>query len=194
MPPYQQSYQETEEIERKTLQRDINILNQICKNKYYFYKADQKNLQVEGVDFIGIPKDNPLDTDKYIFIDRKTSNKHNKREWLIFELYFQYEEEEKKESWSLHRPYLNANRFLVVFIDKEQAISIAKVNMINSLRRLEKERPDLIHKHKEINRNGDPVDKYTVNLPLNHNFVKNMKPRIYHKKYKNGFEYFKRIE
>ena len=37
MPPYQQTYKETIKIETKNKQRDINILNQIFKNRYRFF-------------------------------------------------------------------------------------------------------------------------------------------------------------
>ena len=87
MPPYQQTYEETFEIEKENLKRDIYILNQVSNNKYIFLEAEDKELQFEGVDFIGIPKDAPVDTYKYIFIDRKTSNKYDSRKSIIFELY-----------------------------------------------------------------------------------------------------------
>ena len=96
MPPYQQTYEETFEIEKENLKRDIDILSQVSNNKFIFLEAEDKELQFEGVDFIGIPKDAPVDTFKYIFIDRKTSNKYDKREFIIFELYYQYEDEAKK--------------------------------------------------------------------------------------------------
>lgn len=36
MPPYQQTYEETFEIEKNNLKRDIDILNQVSNNKYIF--------------------------------------------------------------------------------------------------------------------------------------------------------------
>ena len=133
MPPcFQQTYEETFEIEKENLRRDIDILNQVSNNKYIFLEAEDKELQFEGVDFIGIPKDAPVDVLKYIFIDRKTSNKYDKREFIIFELYYQYEDEAKKESWSLKAPNSN-NVFLVVFIDREQVITISKKEMIKRI-------------------------------------------------------------
>ena len=86
MPPYQQTYEETFEIEKENLKRDIDILNQISDNKYIFFEAEALELQYEGVDFIGIPKDAPVNTYKYIFVDRKTSNKYDKREFITIEL------------------------------------------------------------------------------------------------------------
>ena len=83
MPPYQQTYEETFEIEKNNLKRDIDILNQVSNNKYIFLQAEDEELQFEGVDFLGIPKDAPIDTNKYIFIDRKTSNKYDKREFIV---------------------------------------------------------------------------------------------------------------
>ena len=127
---YQQTYEETFKIEDKLTYRDINILTQITNNQYYFYKTDELNLQYLGVDFLAIPVKSPIDTEKYIFIDRKTSEKYKKREWLTFELYFQYPKNEKMESWSLSEPYMNIDRFMIVFIDEEQAISIHKEDVI----------------------------------------------------------------
>ena len=193
MPPYQQTYKETFEIEKENLKRDIFILNQISKNKYIFFGAEDKELQYQGVDFLGIPKDNPIDTNKYIFIDRKTSNKYDKREFIVFELYYQYGNKAKKESWSLKEPYTNLNKFMIVFIDREQVISIGKKEMINSLRVLEEVRPDLIKVTEEVNVNNKKVKKYIVSLPINHAYVKSMKPNIYHKFNIDGEEAFIKV-
>lgn len=192
MPPYQQTYEETFEIEKKNLKRDIFILNQISKNKYIFFEAEDKELQFEGVDFIGIPKDAPVDTQKYIFIDRKTSNKYDKREFIVFELYYQYGDGAKKESWSFKSPN-SKNLFMIVFIDREQVISIGKKEMINSLRVLEEVRPDLIKVTEEVNVNNKKVKKYIVSLPINHAYVKSMKPNIYHKFNIDGEEAFIKV-
>ena len=124
MPPFTQTYEQTFEIERMNKDRDIYILNQISNNKYIFFEAEAIELQYEGVDFIGIPKDAPVDVAQYIFIDRKTSNKYDKREFIIFELYYEYEGSSKKESWSLKAPN-GENVFLIVFIVREQVISIS---------------------------------------------------------------------
>lgn len=193
MPPYQQTYEETFEIEKENFKRDIDILNQISSNKYIFFEAEDKELQYLGVDFLGIPKDNPIDTNKYIFIDRKTSNKYDKREFIVFELYYQYGDGAKKESWSLKEPYTNLNKFIIVFIDKEQVISISKRNIINSLRVLEEVRPDLIKVTEEYNSKGKRVKKHIVSLPINHAYVKSMKPNIYHKFNINGEDAFVKI-
>ena len=192
MPPYQQTYEETFEIEKENLRRDIDIINQISNNKYIFYEAEALELQYEGVDFIGIPKDAPVDVLKYIFIDRKTSNKYDKRDFIIFELYYQYGDGAKKESWSLKSPN-SKNLFLVVFIDREQVITISKKEMINSLRVLEELRPDLIKVTEEYNSKGKRVKKYIVSLPINHAYVKSMKPNIYHKFDVNGEDAFIKI-
>ena len=189
MPPYQQTYEETFEIEKENLRRDIDILNQVSNNKYIFLEAEDKELQFEGVDFIGIPKDAPVDTFKYIFIDRKTSNKYDKREFITFELYYQYGDGAKKESWSLKAPN-SKNTFLVVFIDREQVITISKKEMINSLKVLEELRPDLIKVTEEYNSKGKRVKKYIVSLPINHAYVKSMKPNIYHKYIIDGEDVF----
>ena len=194
MPPcFQQTYEETFEIEKENLKRDIDILSQVSNNKFIFLEAEDKELQFEGVDFIGIPKDAPVDTFKYIFIDRKTSNKYDKREFIIFELYYQYEDEAKKESWSLKAPNNNNNVFLVVFIDREQVITISKKEMINSLNVLEEVRPDLIKVTEEYNSKGKRVKKYIVSLPINHAYVKSMKPNIYHKYIIDGEDVFIKI-
>lgn len=192
MPPYAQTYEETFEIERENLKRDIDILNQISNNKYIFFEAKDIELQYEGVDFIGIPKDAPVDTYKYIFVDRKTSNKYDKREFITFELYYQYGNGDKKESWSLKAPN-SENLFLIVFIDREQVISISKRNMINSLRALEEIRPDLIKVTDEVNIHGKKVKKYIVSLPINHGYVKSMQPNIYHKFNIDGEEAFIKV-
>ena len=192
MPPYQQTYKETFEIEKENRNRDIDIINQISGNKYIFFEAEALELQYEGVDFIGIPKDAPVDTCKYIFIDRKTSNKYDKREFIVFELYYQYGDGAKKESWSLKAPN-SENLFLIVFIDREQVISISKRNMINSLRVLEELRPDLIKVTEEYNSKGKRVKKYIVSLPTNHAYVKSMKPNIYHKFNVNGEDAFIKV-
>lgn len=192
MPPYQQTYEETFEIEKRNRDRDYNIINQISDNKYIFYEAEALELQYEGVDFIGIPKDAPVDVLKYIFIDRKTSNKYDKRKFIVFELYSQYGDGDKKESWSLKTPN-SENLFLIVFIDREQVISISKRNMINSLRVLEEIRPDLIKVTEEPNIKGKRVKKYIVSLPINHPYVKSMKPNIYHKFNVNGEDAFIKI-
>ncbi len=192
MPPYQQTYEETLEIEKANLKRDIDILNQISNNKYKFFEADNIELQYEGVDFLGIPKDAPVDVLKYIFIDRKTSNKYDKRDFITFELYYQYEGKTKKESWSLKAPN-SENLFLIVFIDREQVISVSKRNMINSLRVLEELRPDLIKVTEEYNSKGKRVKKHIVSLPINHPYVKSMKPNIYHKFEVNGEDAFIKI-
>lgn len=192
MPPYQQTYEETFEIEKRNRDRDYNIINQISDNKYIFYEAEALELQYEGVDFIGIPKDAPVDVLKYIFIDRKTSNKYDKRKFIVFELYSQYGDGDKKESWSLKAPN-SENLFLIVFIDREQVISISKRNMINSLRVLEEIRPDLIKVTEEYNSKGKRVKKYIVSLPINHPYVKSMKPNIYHKFEVNGEDAFIKI-
>ena len=192
MPPYQQTYEETFEIEKENFKRDIDILNQISDNKYKFFEADNIELQYEGVDFLGIPKDAPVDVLKYIFIDRKTSNKYNKRDFITFELYYQYGDGDKKESWSLKAPN-SENLFLIVFIDREQVISVSKRNMINSLRVLEELRPDLIKVTEEYNAKGKRVKKHIVSLPINHAYVKSMKPNIYHKFSVNGEDAFIKI-
>ena len=192
MPPYQQTYEETFEIEKENLRRDIDIINQISNNKYIFYEAEALELQYEGVDFIGIPKGAPVDVLKYIFIDRKTSNKYDKRDFIIFELYYQYGDGAKKESWSLKAPN-SKNTFLVVFIDREQVITISKKEMINSLNVLEELRPDLIKVTEEYNSKGKRVKKYIVSLPINHAYVKSMKPNIYHKFDVNGEDAFIKI-
>ena len=193
MPPcFQQTYEETFEIEKENLRRDKGILNQVSNNKYIFLEAEDKELQFEGVDFIGIPKDAPVDVFKYIFIDRKTSNKYDKREFITFELYYQYGDKAKKESWSLKAPNSN-NVFLVVFIDREQVITISKREMINSLNVLEEVRPDLIKVTEEYNAKGKRVKKYIVSLPINHAYVKSMKPNIYHKFEVNGEDAFIKI-
>ena len=194
MPPYKQTYKETFSIEKQNLSRDINILTQISENEYIFLEAKEKELQYEGVDFIGINKKEPINLEKYIFIDRKTSNKYAKREWFIFELYYQYEGGEKQKSWSLKRPYVNLDKFMIVFIDREQVVSIHKDKMINSLSALEELRPELIKVKKEVNQTGKEVKKYIVSLPINHVYFRSMKPKIYHKCYVNGLEYFKRVE
>ena len=192
MPPFTQTYEETFEIEKENLKRDIDILNQISNNKYIFFEAEALELQYEGVDFLGIPKDAPVDVSQYIFIDRKTSNKYDKREFIIFELYYEYEGSSKKESWSLKAPN-GENVFLIVFIDREQVISVSKRNMINSLRVLEEIRPDLIKVTEEYNAKGNIVKKHIVSLPLNHAYVKNMYPNIYHKFNINGEDAFIKI-
>ena len=192
MPPFTQTYEQTFEIERMNKDRDIYILNQISNNKYIFFEAEAIELQYEGVDFIGIPKDAPVDVLKYIFIDRKTSNKYDKRDFIIFELYYQYEDGAKKESWSLKAPN-SKNTFLVVFIDREQVITISKKEMINSLRVLEELRPDLIKVIEEYNSKGKRVKKHIVSLPINHSYVKSMKPNIYHKFSVNGEDAFIKI-
>ena len=192
MPPYQQTYEETFEIEKANLKRDIDILNQISNNKYKFFEADNIELQYEGVDFLGIPKDAPVDVLKYIFIDRKTSNKYDKRKFIVFELYSQYGDGDKKESWSLKAPN-SENLFLIVFIDREQVISVSKRNMINSLRVLEEIRPDLIKVTEEYNSKGKRVKKHIVSLPINHPYVKSMKPNIYHKFNVNGEDAFIKV-
>ena len=193
MPPYQQTYEETFEIEKANLKRDIDILNQVSNNKYIFLQAEDEELQFEGVDFLGIPKDAPIDTNKYIFIDRKTSNKYDKREFIVFELYSQYGNGAKYKSWSLKEPYINLDRFLVVFIDREQVITISKKEMINSLKVLEEVRPDLIKVTEEYNSKGKRVKKYIVSLPINHAYVKSMKPNIYHKFNVNGEDAFIKV-
>ena len=193
MPPYQQTYEETFEIEKNNLKRDIDILNQVSNNKYIFLQAEDEELQFEGVDFLGIPKDAPIDTNKYIFIDRKTSNKYDKREFIVFELYSQYGNGAKYKSWSLKEPYINLDRFLVVFIDREQVITIRKKEMINSLKVLEEIRPDLIKVTEEYNSKGKRVKKYIVSLPINHAYVKSMKPNIYHKFNVNGEDAFIKV-
>lgn len=193
MPPYQQTYEETFEIEKENFKRDVDILNQISDNKYKFFEADNIELQYEGVDFLGIPKDAPLDVWKYIFIDRKTSNKYDKRKFITFELYYQYGDGDKKESWSLKVPNNKENPFLIVFIDREQVISVSKKNMINSLRVLEEIRPDLIKVTEEYNAKGKRVKKHIVSLPINHAYVKSMKPNIYHKFEVNGEDAFIKI-
>ena len=192
MPPYQQTYEETFEIEKENLKRDIFILNQVSNNKYIFLEAEDKELQFEGVDFLGIPKDAPIDTSKYIFIDRKTSNRYDKRDFIIFELYYQYGDGAKKESWSLKAPN-SKNTFLVVFIDREQVITISKKEMINSLNVLEELRPDLIKVNDEVNIHGKKVKKYIVSLPINHGYVKSMQPNIYHKFNIDGEEAFIKV-
>lgn len=193
MPPYQQTYEETFEIEKENLKRDIDILNQVSNNKYIFLEAEDKELQFEGVDFIGIPKDAPIDTSKYIFIDRKTSNKYDKREFIVFELYSQYGTGSRYKSWSLKEPSINLDKFLVVFIDREQVITISKKEMINSLNVLEELRPDLIKVTEEYNSKGKRVKKYIVSLPINHAYVKSMKPNIYHKYVIDGEDVFIKI-
>ena len=193
MPPYQQTYKETFEIEKENRNRDIDIINQISGNKYIFFEAEALELQYEGVDFIGIPKDAPVDTCKYIFIDRKTSNKYDKREFIVFELYYQYGDGDKKESWSLKVPNNKENPFLIVFIDREQVISVSKKEMINSLRVLEDLRPDLIKVTEEYNAKGKRVKKHIVSLPINHAYVKSMKPNIYHKFNVNGEDAFIKV-
>ena len=193
MPPYQQTYEETFKIEKENLKRDIDILNQISDNKYKFFEADNIELQYEGVDFLGIPKDAPLDVLKYIFIDRKTSSKYDKRKFITFELYYQYGDGDKIESWSLKAPNNKENPFLIVFIDKEQVISVSKRNMINSLKVLEEIRPDLIKVTEEYNSKGKRVKKYIVSLPINHAYIKSMKPNIYHKYIIDGKDAFIKI-
>ena len=193
MPPYQQTYEETFEIEKENFKRDVDILNQISDNKYKFFEADNIELQYEGVDFLGIPKDAPLDVWKYIFIDRKTSNKYDKRKFITFELYYQYGDGDKKESWSLKVPNNKESPFLIVFIDREQVISVSKKNMINSLRVLEEIRPDLIKVTEEYNAKGKRVKKHIVSLPINHAYVKSMKPNIYHKFNVNGEDAFIKV-
>ena len=193
MPPYQQTYEETFEIEKNNLKRDIDILNQVSNNKYIFLQAEDEELQFEGVDFLGIPKDAPIDTNKYIFIDRKTSNKYDKREFIVFELYSQYGNGAKYKSWSLKEPYINLDRFLVVFIDREQVITIRKKEMINSLKVLEEIRHDLIKVTEEYNSKGKRVKKYIVSLPINHAYIKSMKPNIYHKYIIDGKDAFIKI-
>ena len=193
MPPYAQTYEETFEIERENLKRDIDILNQISNNKYIFFEAEALELQYEGVDFLGIPKDAPIDTSKYIFIDRKTSNKYDKREFIVFELYSQYGTGSRYKSWSLKEPSINLDKFLIVFIDREQVISISKRNMINSLRALEEIRSDLIKVTDEVNIHGKKVKKYIVSLPINHGYVKSMQPNIYHKFNIDGEEAFIKV-
>lgn len=193
MPPYQQTYEETFEIEKRNRDRDYNIINQISDNKYIFYEAEALELQYEGVDFIGIPRDASVDVSKYIFIDRKTSNKYDKRDFITFELYYQYGDGDKKESWSLKVPNNKENPFLIVFIDREQVISVSKRNMINSLRVLEEIRPDLIKVTEEYNSKGKRVKKHIVSLPINHSYVKSMKPNIYHKFNVNGEDAFIKV-
>lgn len=193
MPPYQQTYEETFEIEKENFKRDVDILNQISDNKYKFFEADNIELQYEGVDFLGIPKDAPLDVWKYIFIDRKTSNKYDKRKSIIFELYYQRGDGDKKESWSLKAPNNKENTFLIVFIDREQVVSVSKRNMINSLRVLEEIRPELIEVIEEFDIKGKRVKKYIVKLDLDNSYVKAMKPNIYHKFNVNGEDAFIKI-
>lgn len=193
MPPYQQTYEETFEIEKENLKRDIDILNQVSNNKYIFLEAEDKELQFEGVDFLGIPKYAPIDTSKYIFIDRKTSNKYDKRDFIVFELYYQYGDGAKYKSWSLKEPSINLDKFLIVFIDREQVITISKKEMINSLNVLEELRPDLIKVTEEYNSKGKRVKKHIVSLPVNHSYVKSMKPNIYHKFDVDGEDVFIKI-
>lgn len=45
MPPYQQNYQEAFEIESKNKPRDINILNQIFKNRYRIFPTEDELFQ-----------------------------------------------------------------------------------------------------------------------------------------------------
>lgn len=193
MPPYQQTYEETFEIEKRNRDRDYNIINQISDNKYIFYEAEALELQYEGVDFIGIPRDASVDVSKYIFIDRKTSNKYDKRKSIIFELYYQRGDGDKKESWSLKAPNNKENTFLIVFIDREQVVSVSKRNMINSLRVLEEIRPELIEVIEEFDIKGKRVKKYIVKLDLDNSYVKAMKPNIYHKFNVNGEDAFIKI-
>ena len=82
---------------------------------------------------------------------------------------------------------------MIVFIDREQVISIGKRDIINSLRVLEEIQPNLIKVTEEVNINGKKVKKYIVSLPINHAYVKSMKPNIYHKFNIDGEEAFIKV-
>jgi hypothetical protein len=186
MPPYQQTYEETFEIEEDTLERDVNILNQISRYRYDFQPVDILSLQYEGADFIGVLRDDALNPEEVIYVDRKTSKK-KKREWFHFELYYKNENGTKKESWSLKAPYRDLEKFLIAFMDENQVVTMSKKNMIEIVKELEKERPDLIKVKVEKNKKGKNVDKYLIRLNKAHRNFKRMKPRIYEIDDKNEF-------
>jgi hypothetical protein len=65
--------------------------------------------------------------------------------------------------------------------------------LLNSLNVLEELRPDLIKVTEEYNSKGKRVKKHIVSLPINHAYVKSMKPNIYHKFDVNGEDVFIKI-
>lgn len=163
MPPYQQNYQETFEIESKNKPRDINILNQIFKNRYRIFPTEDELFQYNDCDMVARSLEKPFDTRYTYYIDRKTSKK-KAREWFIFEPYIQYPPKEK---------------FLIAFLDEEQAVIVRRDKMIPIIELIEKERPDLIKIHEEFNETGKRNIKYIIPLPRNHKYLKMMNPIIF---------------
>lgn len=184
---YQQTYKETNRIESGNQERDLKILNSICCNRYRFIKAEFIELQYNGVDYIGFLESNPLDVERYIFLDIKTSSKYKKRESFIFELYYK-KNDSKYKSWSLQEPQNNNNPFLIAFLDEEQAVTINKRIMITVLKFLEQQKPHLIKEISEVDKKGNRVLKYIVRLRKDDKFFKMMKPNIYHKNKEGIFE------
>ncbi|MFR1812448.1 MAG: hypothetical protein ACLSWP_12925 [Terrisporobacter sp.] len=181
MPPYQQNYQETFEIESKNKPRDINILNQIFKNRYRIFPTEDELFQYNDCDMVARSLEKPFDTRYTYYIDRKTSKK-KAREWFIFEPYIQYPPKEKFKSWSLHIPAGGStilDKFLIAFLDEEQAVIVRRDKMIPIIELIEKERPDLIKIHEEFNETGKRNIKYIIPLPRNHKYLKMMNPIIF---------------
>lgn len=174
-------------IESKNQERDLNTLNSISNNKYRFVKMDLLELQYKGVDYIGFPKVNPLDTINYLYIDIKTSNKYKKRNYFIFELYYK-KNDSKHKSWSLQEPNNKINPFMIAFLDSEQAVTIDRRRMIRVLQLLEQQKPHCIKTISEVDKNGNPVEKFIVKLNKDDEYFKLMQPNIYQKKSNGVFE------
>ena len=174
-------------IESENQERDLNTLNSISNNKYRFVKMDLLELQYKGVDYIGFPKVNPLDTINYLYIDIKTSSKYKKRDCFIFELYYK-KNDSKHKSWSLQEPNNKINPFMIAFLDSEQAVTIDRRRMIRVLQLLEQQKPYCIKTISEVDKNGNPVEKFIVKLNKDDEYFKLMQPNIYQKKSNGVFE------
>ena len=175
--PFKRTYEQTEKVEKATTSRDFFYLQVITKDKYAIEQIVAKEMQWNGIDFLLADKEAPADGKKYILLDRKTSKKI-KRDSFIFELYYQYEGKPKRKSWSLLEPKTD-NTMMIAFIDEMQVVTVGRKQMINALKLLEKEEPQLISKKDEINKHGIPVKKYIVTLSKDDDYFNLMKPRVY---------------
>ena len=175
--PFKQTYEETQKVEEETSVRDYFYITTIVNNNFTIQEITNEEMQYEGADMLLAKREAPLDGKVYLFIDRKASKK-TKRDSFIFELYYQYNNKQKRESWSLREPNTD-NITMVAFTDMEQVVMIKRANMINTLRLIEKEAPQLITKTEEVNKYGDEVTKYIVTLSKDDNYFKMMRPSIY---------------
>lgn len=164
----------SKEIEKVCIIRDIKHFEKLTKDKVI--KNNDKQLNKVGVDIYII------DTKSYeykSFIDIKPSLKYQYRKQYYFELYTEYPNGNRINSWALE-PGIS-DRHYIAFTDQYRATLFLKSRLIEVLKEFIKKNPGEIFSSNDQDYNGNKcIKKYClIGFNRNKKYLDLLKPFIY---------------